>query len=51
MVCADEPKPGDILTDVQAAQFTEGVRMAGADCRSKLKAVKQTADGWPKALK
>ena len=46
--CVSEPVPGEIKTDVQAAQFAESLRTAGADCRSKLGVIKKTVDGWPK---
>ena len=46
--CSPEPVPGVILTDVQLAQFTEAVRLAGEDCRARLSSVRQTVAGWPK---
>lgn len=48
LICADEPTVPDILTDVDAAQFTEAVRMAGAACRGNLGALKAFVDSWPK---
>lgn len=46
--CTDEPVPGQILTDIQAAQFADALRIAGADCRDRLAKVKGIVDGWPK---
>lgn len=46
--CSPEPAPSQILTDVQLAQFTESVRIAGADCRSRLQSVRGVVDSWPK---
>ena len=46
--CAAEPVPGDILTDIDAAKFTEDVRTAGGDCRGKISSLKAMVAGWPK---
>lgn len=46
--CTDEPSVGQILTDVQLAQLAEAMRVAGADCRSRLGKVRETVAGWPK---
>lgn len=48
LICTAEPVPGQILTDVQAAQFTEAVRVAGLDCRQRLAKVRETVANWPK---
>lgn len=44
VTCPNEPVPGNIVTDVQLAKFNEDVRNAGADCRTKLKAVRSQVD-------
>jgi hypothetical protein len=46
--CTDEPPVGQILTDVQLAQLAEALRVAGADCRSRLNSVRGTVAAWPK---
>ena len=48
LMCTPEPVPGQILTDVQAAQFAEAVRVAGQDCRNKLGTVAGIVHSWPK---
>lgn len=46
--CTPEPAVPQIVTDVQAAQFTEAVRTSGEDCRSRLAKVRETVASWPK---
>lgn len=48
LACIVEPAPGQILTDVQAAQWAESVRVAGGDCRAKLGLVRGIVQSWPK---
>jgi hypothetical protein len=46
--CDQEPVPGEILTDVALAKFTESVRVAGLSCRQKLSTIKALVATWPK---
>ena len=48
LTCIDEPQPGQVITDVQAMEWAERVRIAGLDCRNKLGAVRQWIISWPK---
>jgi hypothetical protein len=45
--CDPEPVPGKIYTDVALAQFTEAVRVSGADCRRKLDGLRGWVQSWP----
>ena len=52
LTCTDEPiVPIELTqagaTDVQAAAFNQTALEAGADCRSKLDALKKWVDMWP----
>ena len=52
LTCSDEPVvPIELTqagaTDVQAAAFNQAALEAGADCRSKLDALRKWVDMWP----
>jgi hypothetical protein len=48
--CAGEPVPPiAAASDKQIVSYFEGVRMAGADCRARLKAVHDAAVKWPRS--
>lgn len=44
--CLREPLVPDARTDVDLALWTQAVREAGADCRSKLDAMRELVTTW-----
>ncbi len=44
LTCLDEPSAPDGHTDLEAAMYLIATRAAGADCRSKLQAVRETLE-------
>ncbi len=47
LFCPNEPKPGDIVTDIDLADWAESLRMAGRGCREKLDTIRKMVETWP----
>src|SRR5262245_11695379 len=46
LTCRPEPSVPDAKTDVDLALWTEALRLAGAECRAKLDAIRDLVATW-----